>query len=54
MDDEIREHIEKEHNVYVSEDGQYFTTGEQKDNYGWQPLPQEWKLDAIYKDFDLE
>jgi len=47
MEDYIRDYIEKEHNVILSTDGEYFTTGDPKDDYGWIPTPEKWINEAI-------
>jgi hypothetical protein len=54
MQDEIRKQIEQDHNVYVSDNGHYYTHGQREDLYGWEPLPGDWVIDAIYSDFDLD
>ena len=45
-DEDIKKYIEQRHNVWVSDDGQAYTTGEKDDVYGWQPLPKEWIEEA--------
>lgn len=46
MENHIRDYIEKEHNVIASSDGEYFTTGDEMDDYGWMPMPSEWVEEA--------
>lgn len=46
MDQEIRKYIEQEHNVYISENGEYYTRGDREDTYGWVPIPEEWIEEA--------
>jgi len=39
---EIRDELEKKHNVFIDFSSETFTAGDQDDLYGWQPLPAKW------------
>lgn len=34
--------IEQERNIIIDAESEMCTTGEREDDYGWQPVPNEW------------